>query len=227
MSPIKFLRRRAAKVMAPVIDEPIYFQLFQDALRRLDLPLIYRPFGAAANASMLFVTLRCVELGRPARVLDIGAGQSSLLLDALSDRLPMEIHSLEPEAAWRDAVARRVRHPVHHCPLEMRRHQGHAFGALPLPAVLRGLRFDLVLVDGPAGAPRFARYGVADLIPDNLGDQAAILFDDAERRGTAETVRAVLGLLGRRGIEMRRLMFHGRASQALLAPAAATWLDEI
>ena len=116
-----------------------------------DLPAVsVRP----PNASMLFVTLRCVELGPPgAGCWTSGPAQSSLLLDALSDRLPMEIHSLEPEAAWRDAVARRVRHPVHHCPLEMRRHQGHAFGALPLPAVLRGLRFDLVLVDGPAGAP--------------------------------------------------------------------------
>jgi predicted O-methyltransferase YrrM len=213
--------------MTPVMDEMVYLALFKGRLRDLGLPMIYRPFGAAANASMLFVTLRCIELHRPARVLDLGAGQSSLLLDALRDTFPMEIQTVEGDPGWCAAVGARVRHDVRLCPVETRRVEGHRVPAYVLPDEIRTGAFDLVLVDGPGGARRFGRAGALDVIAGAVNPGGVVLFDDTDRRGERETaalaearLRAALG-------PIRRLVFQARSTQTLLAPADAPWLPAI
>jgi predicted O-methyltransferase YrrM len=223
----RFLRKRSVGAVGPVIDELIYLDLFREALRELDLPFIYRPFGAGANASMLFLTLRCVQLHRPARVLDLGAGQTSLLLDALAADHPMEIHTIEGDPGWHADISERVRHAVHLCPVEARRRGSNSFSAYRLPSVLLHDPFDLILVDGPGGARRFGRAGVLDVIPDTLSPRGVVVFDDADRRGERDTIAAAEARLAEAGRSTRRLEIRARGCQVVLAPEETPWLGRV
>lgn len=223
----RFLRNRSAGVLGPVMDELIYLDLFREALRDLDLPFIYRPFGAGANASMLFLTLRCVQLHRPARVLDLGAGQTSLLLDALAADHSMEVHTVEGDSGWHADISGRVRHEVHLCPVETRRWGRNGFPAYRLPSALLQVPFDLILVDGPGGARRFGRAGVLDAIPDALSPSGVVVFDDADRRGERDTIAAAEARLAETGRPTRRLTIRARGCQAVLAPADTSWLGSV
>ncbi|MQX37108.1 class I SAM-dependent methyltransferase [Roseospira navarrensis] len=223
----KFMRRRAAAVMAPVTDEVLYFEVFRDRLRALDLPLIYRPFGAGANASLLFLIVRLIELHRPARVLDLGGGQSTLLLDALSDRFPMTLQTVESDPGWRDDLAARVRHDVRLCPAETRRHDGHAMRAYALPDDVRAGPYDLILVDGPGGARRFGRVGALDVIPAALTPGGVVVFDDTHRPGERETAALAESRIAAAHGPVRRLTYEAKGAQVLLAPAAAPWLSRL
>lgn len=224
----RYVRDRVGGMLAPAIDEGLYFQLFRDRLAAHGLPCPYRPFGAGANASLLFVLTRCIELHRPARVLELGAGQSTLLLDALSDIVPMEIVSIEGDPDWRRAIGGRVRHTVHLAPVEERRHGRHPYRAYRLPDEARTGGFDLMLVDGPGGAKRFGRFGAMDVIPDGLNKGAVVLIDDAGRRGEKDTIAEARRRMEQAGGgPVRSLSFAGKGSQALLAPAETPWLAEI
>jgi len=223
----KFLRLRSASVMAPVIDEMLYFELFRDRLRDLGLPMVYRPFGAGANSSMLFLVLRCVELHRPARVLDLGSGQSTLLLDALRDHFPMEIQTVEGDAGWHAEISSRVRHDVRLCAVQPRKHQGHRMPAYNLPDDIRGGAYDLVLVDGPGSAARFGRVGALDVIPQAVAPGGVVVFDDTDRRGEQETVALAEAALSKAQGSMRRLVYRARGGQILLAPVTTPWLGRI
>ncbi|SDD79313.1 hypothetical protein [Rhodospira trueperi] len=223
----RYLRNRSASVLGPVIDELVFLDLFRDALRELELPFIYRPFGAGANASMLFLTLRCVQLHQPARVLDLGAGQTSLLLDALGAAHPMEVHTIEGDPGWHADISGRVRHAVHLCPVEMRRWGRNGFPAYRLPPTILQEPFDLVLVDGPGGARRFGRAGVLDVIPAALSPSGVVVFDDADRRGERETIAAAEARLVEAGRRMRRQTIRARGCQVLLAPEDTPWLGRV
>jgi len=223
----KFLRGRAAGAMGPVLDELLYFELFRGQLEALDLPMIYRPFGAGANASLLFLVLRCVQLHRPKRVLELGAGQTSLLLDALSTHYPMEVVAVEGDQRWRDDIGGRVRHDVRLCAIEQRRYGRHSVPAYDLPQDVKTGSFNMIVVDGPGGARRFGRVGALDLVPDALAEDGVVLFDNVERRGEQDTVAlAEERLAGARG-QVQRMTFAGRTRQALLAPARTRWLGQI
>src|SRR5690348_10090169 len=79
----------AAKTTKPAM-EVVYRELFLRDLSRLGLEDLYYPVGSAANHSLLYLIARSfIEL--PIRnALEMGAGQSSILLSQLNERLKKE-----------------------------------------------------------------------------------------------------------------------------------------
>jgi len=88
-------------------SELYYQELFNNGVRRLDIPPLF-PTKAAANHSLLYLILRvCTEAGIN-RALDVGAGQSSLLFSSL----PVETITIETDRDWAARIQERVEHPV-------------------------------------------------------------------------------------------------------------------
>jgi predicted O-methyltransferase YrrM len=159
-----------------------------DALN-IRLPPLY-PVRYAANFSLLYAILRAATELNVHSILELGAGQSTLTLDAVRKARPdLRLYTMEADAEWAATISRRVAHTValHH--LERRTISGVVE---PGYAHLPQGPFDMVIVDGPWGSRRRSRWASLAVLQQVLTDDFVVIFDDAERAGEQETIRQFL-----------------------------------
>jgi hypothetical protein len=199
----------SAKSRTEPAAEQIYHSLFTRDLRSLGIEDDFYPVGSAANASFLYLILRCLRELDFANVLELGCGQSTLLIDKMKTRmdLPCEVCTVEHDSFWAKAMGEKVHHgilSVDLAPLEV---AGRKMDYYRLDPILRGGRkFDFVLVDGPPAyreETKYARMGCAAIIDRCLAPEFVVILDDTEREGEAAAVAACRDVLKRRGIELR------------------------
>jgi hypothetical protein len=194
-----------------------YLALLERTLRHLQIDEPFYPVRGAANSSYLYVLVRLLTELSIDRVLELGAGESTVLLDRLAQRRPFARVTLEDDPQWRERIAARVADPPRLAPLTRRPVAGYTVTAYD-PAVLAGeAPFQLLLVDGPRGSPRRSRWGCLELMAQHLDTEFVIVIDDAERRGELDTIRAVLDLLADRGCAVSHRFVHAAQSQCVIA----------
>ena len=195
MTALARLRHRVSGTADPFRPEPameaIYRDLFVRELAKLGEDDAFFPVGGAANYSLLYLILRVgVEL-QPRSVLDVGAGQSTLLWSLLQRHgLVRDVLTLESDADWGERIGARVSHPVLVTPLRPQRIEGREVMTYDWAAASDGRRFDAIVCDGPIGTPRHSRSGVLTML-DGLGEDFLLILDDAERRGEQDTIARV------------------------------------
>jgi hypothetical protein len=173
------------------------------------------PVGPAANHGLLYLVLRCYVEFPPLRILDVGAGQTSLLLDALHRRLGKgEIITLEHDVDWAQRIAAQVGHVVLRRDLVDTQVGGkttrmHDTTGLAGP-------FQFIVMDGPPGTRRRSRLGLLHLMQTVMDrrDFVAIL-DDVQRGAEWQTV-----LMCRQWLWRNNLCFR----QSELKAAKRQWL---
>jgi hypothetical protein len=192
-------------------SELFYLQLFDGAVARsgIAVPPLY-PVGSAANAGLLYAVFRLAEDFPGLTWLELGAGQSTLLIDALvkAGRIGSAL-TLEHDAGWANRIGARVSHEVRAAPLRRAEVQGAAVEAYDF---IPERRYDVVLVDGPIGAPTRSRWGALQLLETALADEFVVIFDDAERPGERETVARFLDMRPAAG----HAFIHAMKSQCLV-----------
>ena len=196
--------------------EVVYQNIVHRELARLGIDRPLYAVGGAANYSYLYLLLRvCTELPVQ-RVLELGVGQSTLLLDALAERQGFEVLGLEHDADWAERIGRQcTRARVLEAPLHAAEVEGHRCRTYRAPEV--DGRFDLVLVDGPRGSRRRSRWGALEWIAQRRAEDFLLIFDDAERGGELDTIEACLKLLDRQGQAYAVWRVRGAKSQFLIA----------
>jgi len=170
--------------------EPVFRDIFVRDLQRMGLEDRYYPLSGAANHSFLYLLLRTLRELAPHRVLELGAGQTSLLLDAVNATMSqdMDVTTVEHDADWAAHIQRDVSHRVVVAPLAPMTIAGKSIDYYTTGWLPADQRFNLVLIDGPAvqakGA-RFSRIGCLEFLPVALADDFILIIDDAEREGEA------------------------------------------
>jgi hypothetical protein len=176
--------------------ELLFWDVAQRSMARhgIDLPLA--PFGGAASPALLYLVLRALEDLPVRRVLECGAGQTTLLLDAWSRKVrPLEIVTLEDDPAWAGWIQDRVLHEIVAGPLVSNGQHGAGAAFYDTGAeALRGRRFDLIIIDGPRGRSSAGRRGAVTLV-DWLAEDWFLILDDAERPRERQTVKALRSAL--------------------------------
>lgn len=170
--------------------EVVYRDLFVRELARLGIEDRFFPVGSAANHSLLYLVLRCyVELPLR-RILDVGAGQTSLLLHALQQKLrKAEVVTLEHDEAWAARIAAQVEHPVLRRPLVSTR-VGNRTTLMHDLAGITG-PFQLIVMDAPLGVRHFSRFGLLQLMQTVMDrEHFVVILDDADRSGEWQTAQA-------------------------------------
>ena len=192
---------RRAVLDSLVLERPhlevVYQNLVTRDLSSLGIVDDFYPVMGAANYSLFYLILRIV---RP--VLDLGAGQGSLLLSRLQEkRLVGTVLTVEHDADWAGSIRSQVSHEVLHSPLTPQTVAGYETQTYDWAAILAKGPFDLVVCDGPVGAPTRSRWGVINVLQ-ALGSDFVVIMDDAERPGERETIKAFSRLLyaQRRGL---------------------------
>jgi len=200
--------------------EMVYRDLLVRELERLGIEDRFFPVGSAANHGLLYLVLRCyVELPLP-RILDVGAGQTSLLLDALNRKLgKSEIVTLEHDTGWAERIGGQVGHQVLRRDLVRMRIAGHAV-LMHDTAGLAG-PFQLIIMDAPPGVPRYSRLGLLHLMQTAMDrrDFVAVL-DDADRAGEWQTVQVCRQWLRAERLNFRQTHVRAAKRQWLCAGGA-------
>jgi predicted O-methyltransferase YrrM len=173
-----------------MVQELFYQNMFHHAAAAsgLTLPALF-PVQSAANYSLLYTILRAVTDLPVRSVLEIGAGQSTLVLDALAQRNPeLAVTTVETDPSWAQRIGSRVSHAVQSIPLARKSLYGRETLAYTDLSVLGDRRYDLIVVDGPMGTKRHSRWAALEVLERCLGEQFLVIFDDAGRRGESDTI---------------------------------------
>ena len=214
---IRSLRRRYGNHLAM---EVIYRDLFVRELQRLGIEDRFFPVGAAANHSLLYLVLRCYMELPVRRILDVGAGQTSLLLDALQRNLgKAEVVTLEHDAAWAERIASQISHQL------LRRDlvSMQIGGRTTLMHDTHGIEgpFQMIIMDAPPGVRRYSRLGLVHLMQ-KLMDRSdfVVILDDFDRGGEWQTAGACRQWLQGSGISFRQKEARAAKRQWLCAGGA-------
>jgi hypothetical protein len=181
----------------------------------------FYPVGGAANYSLLYSIFRIAKELRPSSVLDIGAGQSSVLWSRLVDLgWVRKLLTVEDNERWAETIRAQVRTEVLCSPLSRQAIDGRQVMSYDWSKVGLHGPFDVVVCDGPRGVPRYSRYGVVSLLEKSLSDDFVVVVDDAERVGERDTVHALVQSLSRLGRTFELGIVKARKSQILIAGGA-------
>jgi hypothetical protein len=198
-------------------SEAAYHRTVVDTLRHAGIGVPLYPFGAAANASLLYLVTRAVLTLPISAICELGSGQTTILLNHLTAIRPnLEITTLEENEFWAMSIQAQVRHSIASVPLTTMKVRGRATRFYEL-ARLPDRRYDFLVIDGPVGEPRFSRWGSLDLIDRCLADDFLIVFDDAERDGERDTCEEAIRLLQGKGIEIHVALVEAQKSQMTIA----------
>lgn len=153
----------------------------------------------ALSASAAASLSRLVARERPRRVLELGPGQSTLLLLSLAEQLdlPLAIVAVEHDNSFFDdlgALLGETAPCVHlvHAPLTSYS-RGSWSGPWYSRSVVENLDglFDLIIVDGPPGpGARMARYPAVSVVESSLSEGGYVFVDDTDRRDEQRCVEA-------------------------------------
>ncbi|MDT8385853.1 MAG: hypothetical protein RRB22_15750 [Gammaproteobacteria bacterium] len=198
--------------------ELIFQGIVHRALDRLGINVPLYPVRGAASYSYLYLLIRIVEELPVNRILELGCGQSSVLLDRLSAIKSVDCATLEDELEWLRQIDQRVENlQLIHSPLVKKTVHGHITTTYDTAPIVEQKKFDVLLVDGPKGQRRRSRLGALELIETCLGDDFVIVFDDAERRGEQQTIAQALQLLDTLGRSYETLHVRSVSSQFVIA----------
>lgn len=200
--------------------ELFYERVFSNALPRLKIEDRYFPLRNAANYSLLYLIMRVVTELPIRRVLELGCGQTTLLLDDLAQYRELDITSIEHDPVWAERIQGRVRHKITQAPLVARRLRDiecQTYNVAPreLPGPM-----DLIIADGPPGQAQRSRWGTVEYVETLLQRDFVIIFDDAQRKGEQDTIAAVLKVLDERGVEFAYATTRALKTQYLIAAGA-------
>ena len=172
--------------------EVIYRDLFRRELGSIGEEDRFFPTGGAANYSLLYLIARIAVEFRPRHVLDVGAGQSTLLWSLLKSRgLVSDMLTLEHDADWGERIRAQTDHHVLVTPLRPAQVGGRRTLTYDWDAARRDRSFDVIVCDGPNGTARHSRDGVLSMLDGELADDFVLILDDAERPGEQDTVGAI------------------------------------
>lgn len=194
--------------------ELVYERLFSRAVDNLQIKNDFFAIKGAANFSLLYLVLRSVLEGGVRSVLEFGSGQTTILLDRLSEKFDLQIDTIEHDPDWAGRIGQQVRHRVQQVDLAEMHVGGRDIRSYKFPEGLRE-SYDMVLVDGPFAATEetmYSRLGTLPIIERCSPDDGLILIDDYQRIGEQE--------LGGRCMELRRKKYP---DAVLSTTAAAKW----
>lgn len=228
---LKYLRKQAGTLIDRIFQRGLERQLTE--LKRLQQETIHRsnleslltanriPYtvqislgGASANASLLWLITRFHLEFDAARYCELGAGSTTKIMSALTSARKADIVSLESDEWWWKAHQSLPGVRCLKTSLIQTTQLGHntaAYDASVLPADWMP---QLLIVDAPIGTPQHSRIGSWILIERMIAsNDFFIIFDDYDRPGERQTVKAVLQAFQEKGVQHSVKSWSGIKSQ--------------
>ena len=182
-------------------------------------------YGWAANYSFIYTLFRILDNVRPAKILEMGLGQTSLVTSqyAAHNNPVAEVDIIENDASWiniyrpRLAAGENIR--LNQCDIEFFDEEGQnrRYNRAALSQITADKKYNLIVVDGPmGGGQKHPRSNILDLVEKNLAPDFIIIFDDAERPGEQATIARTQDKLKTMGIAFATQQRDALKSQFLI-----------
>lgn len=201
----KQLRRLGTALQGGVRPEleAVYQRIFDRDIERLGVANEFYPVGSASNYGLMYLITRLIQSFRFRKIVELGAGQTTILLDAFKRCGIFEgtAITVEHDEFWKDFIQAKVGHELKLTPLSNTRFTGgYDFANVSIPSEI-----ELLLIDGPpaAGAEYLSRLSALPLV-DLLNESGfVIVVDDAERPGESELVERIGEVLRGKNLNYR------------------------
>jgi hypothetical protein len=203
-------------------QEAVYQAIVDRDLRLLSIPNRFYPVNSAANYSLLYLLLRSAQEFEIKSLVELGSGQTSVLIEHLRQKglLNGTQLTIEQDAVWSQHIASVVTHKVVTAPLlersdAPRNYSGYDFSTVAIPA-----KIDCLIIDGPVAAESeqtFARLGALPLLEYLDGGGYVIIVDDAEREGERLLVTRIAAVLSKKGHEYKTAEIRAAKKQVVFA----------
>ncbi|UWU91386.1 hypothetical protein [Bradyrhizobium sp. CB1015] len=215
-------RRVVARTGVAPAQEPVYQNIFDRDIQALGLTNDFYAVGAAANYSLLYVLLRAVRHFSFQQIVELGGGQSTLLLNQIvqAKLSSANVLTIESDRRWRDLLQSKVSHEVRLIELSQQQYDGFSFSGYDLSATKLPTAIDLFIIDGPAGGTKInalSRFGALQIIPSLNRDGFLIVVDDAERSGENALCEAIEKKIREMGIDFQTGIVKAAKQQRLFA----------
>jgi len=170
----------------------------------------FSPGRWAVGYPFLYTLYKALTEGMPKRILDLGLGQSSIMIQRYCHEYPDVTHIVvEHDKNWIEFFEKSNQIPTNSDILLL----DLMFIDYP-PATtpvrvydsfaerLGGQKFDLISIDGPFGfdMKELSRIDVLSILPDCLFESFIIIIDDCHRTGESNMVKLILDKLSEAGI---------------------------
>ncbi|MCF1750314.1 class I SAM-dependent methyltransferase [Mariniradius sediminis] len=129
-----------------------------------------------------------IVIHRPATILEIGSGLSTIILSNLISELGYkpEFISIDQDASWQKHLQGQCKN-VDFYDFEIGSNsefamEGGKWFTIPPNSILRKKKYDLVIVDGPKGyESKFARFGIVNFLKERVNESSIVFLDDTDR----------------------------------------------
>ena len=182
--------------------ELIYFQSLINILpKKVDL----YPFGGSANSSLLYFLGRFCKEHKDLSILELGMGQTTILLDVFSDDQNAHV-AYDDNEFWVNNIKSKINNTKSN--LKYRPLEDFNFDKVKtkfykdLNDEEKDTNFDLIIVDGPKGTKKFSRSGVIPFIVDKIAkqDDLVVIFDDTHRKPELSTFELLIKIIKSKGL---------------------------
>lgn len=200
-------------------------QIYHDSIRG-NKALEHLPLNVgrwAGNYSFFYVLNRILADVQPKRILEMGLGESSKFISAhISEGLLNAEHVIiEHDPNWIDNFSKRFtlseKSKVITLELEQKEKEGAKYNGYKGIEEVAIDSFDLYIVDGPFGTPRFSRFDITHFVQHIKPDQAFILIlDDHDREGEKETAKNIFRLLESQNVAYCEGRYLGAKEQLII-----------
>jgi hypothetical protein len=189
--------------------EPVYQRIFEREIAKMGIADEFFPVGSAANYGLMYAVLRVICQFKPKFILELGAGQTSLLLDrvARAGILESKILTVEHDPLWSAHIGGQVRHRIQRLDLKPHQDDGLRYVGYDIGALALDEPIDMLLVDGPPGGEarlKHSRHGCIGLLKRLNPGGFVVIVDDAERSGEAKLCGRIAGYFRSANIEFKR-----------------------
>jgi hypothetical protein len=207
------------RIYGRLIKEFIYARKYKKEERKHDLvELNIKPWGFAANYSLLYFLVRFLFEEKPKNILELGSGETTKIINRyLKKSNPAQGVVLEHNQEWYENMkelydAQTLDYV--NCPLVPMEVKDTSCKWYDFDFKDNTEAFNLVLIDGPYGTPRNSRMGCLQYLTQIIDpSDFIIVFDDASRKGERDTIKLTAELLQKAEINYLRFELHGCKQQ--------------
>ena len=191
----------------------------------------FSPGRWAITYQELYVLFRTIQTIKPQYIMELGLGQSSIMLSRYCSSYPQVLcTTIEHDKNWVDFF-----NAEHQIPANLNlkilllvqekvgRHLLYKYEGSLIQHVTAPL--ELIIVDGPFGSPHNSRSQFLELIPDFINpEKFVIILDDVDRKGEKEMAKLLLKTLRNVGIPHKSYKYQGEKDFFVVCSPAHSFL---
>ena len=175
------------------------------------------PGNMAVGYSFLYALYRILDDIKPTNILELGLGQSSLMTTAYAqDKKGSVKHTIiEHDHSWIDFFKHKLHgdnYSIFTPDLLVADVEGHNVNVYDdISPVMKGEKYDLMIIDAPFGSEFISRIDTLDYIPECLSDDFILMLHDASRPGEQNTIKMIENILNEGNVKFSKGYYRGRA----------------